>query len=266
MSSLTKFGGSMDKPKYESGQTIPDNVMSALLYVSKVGVLSTAHWHRQFAKGNLRWRQKQLKSMSDKKLIRRHTSVREGFWVLNTAGVKLVKESGQDVVTPVTSQHFIHDEFVGESLFILEQKNICERWLTEAELKLGGSDHFQLKSRDKKCKYPDAVFQVQIEKDEHLVALEYERIGKAFTRYVDLLFAYQNLSDIRLIIYIVEEDAIRKRIQKAMAHIGSNFLNSRIAFVSKSEWIEDPTAAKLVMLKGNPIILEKVCKPYKVAA
>ena len=103
----------MDNPKYESGQAIPENVMSALLYVSKVGVLSTAQWHRKFGKGNLRWRQKQLKSMSDKKLIRRHTSAREGFWVLNSNGEKLVKETGQDIVAPVTSQHFMQDEFVG---------------------------------------------------------------------------------------------------------------------------------------------------------
>jgi len=256
----------MDKPKYESGQTIPDNVMSALLYVSKVGVLSTAQWHRQFAQGNLRWRQKQLKSMSDKKLIRRHTSAREGFWVLNTAGEKLVKETGQNIVSPVTSQHFIHDEFVGESLFILEQKNICERWLTEAELKMGRSNEFQLKSRFKKYKYPDAIFQVQVDDKEHLVALEYERIGKSFTRYLDLLRAYEGLKDIQLIIYVVEENAIRKRIQRAITHLGSTFLRTRIAFTSKAEWQKNPASAKLEMLTGRSIVIEKVCRPYKVAA
>ncbi len=256
----------MDKPKYESGQTIPDNVMSALLYVSKVGVLSTAHWHRQFAKGNLRWRQKQLKSMNDKKLIRRHTSAREGFWVLNSEGERLVKETGQDVVSPVTSQHFIHDEFVGESLFILEQKNICERWLTEAELKMGRSNEFQLKSRDKKYKYPDAIFQVQVDDKEHLIALEYERVGKSFTRYLDLLRAYEGLRDVQLIIYVVEEDAIKKRIQRAIAHNGSIFLNQRIVFVSMAKWKIDPASAKLELLNGKVLILKDICKPYKVAA
>lgn len=256
----------MDKPKYESGQTIPDNVMSALLYVSKVGVLSTAHWHRQFAKGNLRWRQKQLKSMNDKKLIRRHTSAREGFWVLNSEGEKLVKETGQDVVNPVTSQHFIHDELVGESLFILEQKSICERWLTEAELKMGRSNEFQLKSRDKKFKYPDAIFQVQVDNKEHLIALEYERIGKSFTRYLDLLRAYEGLRDVQLIIYVVEEDAIKKRILRAIAHIGSTFISQRIVFVSTAKWKIDPASAKLELLNGKVIILKDVCTPYKVAA
>lgn len=256
----------MDNPKYESGQAIPENVMSALLYVSKVGVLSTAQWHRQFGKGNLRWRQKQLKSMNDKKLIRRHTSAREGFWVLNFNGERIVKESGQDVVAHVTSQHFIHDEIVGESLFILEQKNICERWLTEAELKMGRSTEFQLKSRDKKYKYPDAIFQVQVDDKEHLVALEYERIGKSFTRYLDILRAYEGLKDIQLIIYVVEENAIRKRIERALSHIGSSFLNTRIVFISKLDWLKDPASAKLEMITGKSVVLGKVCTPYKVAA
>ena len=153
-----------------------------------------------------------------------------------------------------------------ESLLVLEEKNICERWMTEAELKHGRSGHFQLKSRDKKYKYPDAVFQVQVDDKEHLVALEYERIGKSFTRYVDLLRAYEGLTDIQLIIYVVEEVAIRKRIQRALSHLGSNFLNTRIVFTSKGEWLKDPASAKLEMLTGKTIILEKVCRPYEVAA
>lgn len=247
--------------RYQSGQKIPENVLRTLFYVSKVGVLSTAQWHRIFGQGNLRWRQKQLKSMVDKKLIRRHTSSDQGFWVLSTKGEELINNVGRRAVTPASALQFGHDEFVGESMYLLEDRNICENWITEAECKNGEGNSFHLRTKDKKVKYPDAVFQVKVDDKEHLVALEYERIGKSFYRYLDILNSYTNLNQIQLIIYVVEDKSIRKRIEKAKAHLGSQYLNTRIAFANKNVWIKNPASCPL-QLGEKLITLERVCTPY----
>lgn len=236
-----------------------------MYYISKMGFLSTAHWHRTFGQGNLRWRQKQLKSMHQKKFIRKHTSTEKGYWVLGSDGQKLLAEVDRHPVTPASALQFVHDEFVGESLVRLEEAGICNGWLSEAELKYFRNSDWLLKSRDKKIKYPDGLFDVQIKGKEYKIALEYERIGKSFSRYKDLLRAYEYHNDITLIIYIVEDPSIKRRIKSALKDIGSYGLQTRIAFAEKEEWIENPSECPLDFHSG-PIRLARVCTLYKVAA
>lgn len=247
---------------YQSGQKIPRNVMSALLYISKVGFMTTAHWHRGFGKGKLRWQQKQLKSLVDKKLIRKHTSASRSHWVLSQQGEHLTREAGFPGVTPACALQFAHDEFVGESLLKIEGATICKRWMTEAELKNKNAHAFQLETKDKKMKFPDALFQVKIGTNEHLVALEYERVGKSFSRYVEILRSYQRMEKVELIIYVVENNTIKKMIQRAMEHLGGSYIDSRVVFAEKEKWKEDPANCPLEF-KHKTITLAGVCSLYR---
>lgn len=247
---------------YKSGQKMPKNVQSAMCYISKIGFMSTAQWHRTFGQGNLRWRQKQLKSLQEKKFIRKHTSSDKGYWVLGNDGYKVLAAMKREPVTPASALQFIHDEFVGESLVRLEMAGVCEFWLSEAELKYHGDKEWLLKSRDKKIKYPDALFDVRIKDKDWKIALEYERIGKSYRRYRDLLRAYEAGSNLALIIYIVEDLTIKRRIQKVIRDMGSQYLQGRIAFAEKEKWIEDPAGCELDFNNGK-ITLGGACTLYR---
>jgi hypothetical protein len=247
---------------YKSGQEMPENVQSAMRYISKIGFMSTAQWHRTFGTGNLRWRQKQLKSLQEKKFIRKHTSSDRGYWVLGSDGHKVLAAMKRDPVTPASALQFVHDEFVGESLVRLEMAGVCEYWLSEAELKYHGAREWLLKSRDKKIKYPDALIDVRIKEKDWKIALEYERIGKSYRRYRDLLLAYESGNNLALIIYIVEDPSIKRRIQKVVSDLGSQYLLGRIAFAVKEEWIKDPAACELEFNNGK-VILRDACTLYR---
>lgn len=246
--------------KYKCGRQVPQNVIKALKYVSKVGVLTTSQWHQYFGKGCLRWKQKQLKKMENKKFLKKHTAVSEGRWVLGTVGQETIGGLKFRPVTPVAPQHFIHDEFIGETLLLLELKTFCHSWLTEKQLKTQESKAFMIRGKDREIKYPDAVFKVVLDGKERTIALEYERTGKTYGRYKSILWQYNGLSSLDMILYVVENDEIKKRIIRAMKHVGGLRLQTRLAFVDAQDWFKDPSLAT-IQIAGRSLKLADVCTP-----
>lgn len=247
--------------QYKSGRPIPKNVLSTVYYVSKIGLLTTAQWHRQFGKGNHRWRQKQLKDMVDKRLIQPHTASWKGFWVLNTEGERIAAQNGRTIVDPVPPNYFEHDLTIGESMLNIERSKVCKSWAGERELKLGGHEYFQYKTKEGEVKYPDAIFIVKVKGKEVQVALEYERTGKSLARYKDIMNCYSTYKGIELFIFVTETDTIRRRIKKAQNFVNSEFLKTRVAYVGVDDWGKDPANAKLE-INGKTIILSEVCERY----
>lgn len=244
--------------KYKCGRQVPLNVVKALKYVSKVGVMTTSQWHQHFGKGCFRWQQRQLKKMETKKFLKRHSATSEGKWVLGTLGQETIEGLKFNPVTPVAPQHFKHDEFIGETLLLLELKTFCHSWLTEKQLKAQESKAFMIRGKDREIKYPDAVFKVLIDGKERTIALEYERTGKTTTRYRSILFQYNGLSSLDMILYVVENDEIKNRIIRAMKYVGGVRLQTRLAFVDAHDWLQDPAMAT-ISIAGRYLKLADIC-------
>ena len=245
---------------YPGGKPMPANVLSSIRYVAKVGILSTRQWQEYFGKGNLRWQQKQLQTLAKKDLLKRHSANWKGYWVLGPRGKDIALKEQCDPVSPVQPTYFVHDMLLGDSMIHFEKAKLTENWMTEKEMKQD-SENFELRTRDGKIKYPDIICEVKLDGEERVVAIEYERTGKSFQRYNDILRAYTSIGSIDLIIFITENREIQNRIRKAQKKVGNYILNTKLAYVGVNDWTADPTKAHLD-LDGKRIVLGDVCDRY----
>src|SRR5665647_314967 len=184
--------------RYSGGHKIPDNVLAALIYTAKVGVLTTSQWHTYFATGVPRWREQQLQLLEKRRLIKRHPGTNDSKWILDYQAEVIFERRSWPIAPSVSPQHFIHDEVVGESLLRLDKALICKSWLTEREMKSQGFKNYVVMKKDNEVKYPDAIFKVSKQENILTIALEYERTGKSSSRYRSILWQYSRLNDLTI--------------------------------------------------------------------
>ncbi len=234
---------------YKGGQPIPKNVLEAMKYISKVGVITRPTWYHFFAQGNLQWKRDQLLNLVRRDVLKPHTcnSIGEA-WVLTDWSINLLKTQGLSCVRPVPPQFIEHDEVVGRSLLILKRSGACQDWLTERELKMLNSQEFVVQKKEYEKKYPDAVFRMNHRKELWTFAVEYERTGKSSHRYRSILWQYADIQGISMVLYITEDNSIKKRIESALKFIGKKELTSRIVFIDALEWKRDPMTAEIKRL------------------
>lgn len=233
--------------RFESGQVIPKNVLDALRYLGKVGVMGNKTWNEFFSRGGVRWKQKQLLKLSKKKLIVPHSCERlSKSWVLSDTSKVLLTKLKWPCVTPVPSLYVDHDEIVANGIMRLERAGICNRWTTERELKMVNShDYIVHKNKEGDVKFPDAIIRIMHKGKERTFAIEYERNGKSLGRYRSILWQYSTLTSISLVLFVVENDVIKKRILQASKYIGSSLLAGKLAFMDVDEWEKNLLSASI---------------------
>lgn len=244
--------------RYPGGQTVPGNVLSAIKFVAKVGAFSTAQWHSHFGRGSFIGQQKQLKRLRDRRIIKKHRNSDEAKWVLDYYGEQILKRLKLDPVPPVASQHLQHDELIGNSFLEFEKSGYTNNWETEKELKISKSRIFVIRGKNNEIKYPDGIFQVKVKGQMVTIALEYERTGKTYSRYKNILMQYEALSNIELVIFICEDQSIKNRILKALKDIGGQRLQSRLGVVDVELWKNNPILAP-IQIGQKRIRLGDVC-------
>lgn len=246
--------------KYKGGRSIPDNVLAALRYIGKVGVMTKTSWNELFSHGGDRWKRKQLFHLINRGLIQVHScgSVDQAY-VLTSYGEDLVSELKLNCVIPIPPQFIKHDETVAVSLIKLERLGLCQNWFTERELKSLQLKEYMVQNKDGEFKYPDAIFKIMIQGKLRTVALEYERTGKSFARYRSILWQYNGINNISMILYIVENQVIKSRIKKSLKFLGNAGLLERIAFMDADKWKADPARAE-IELKSKLTSFENLCR------
>ncbi len=237
--------------RYTNGKPISKQVLDCLQYLSKVGVMERETWYKFFAVGSKRWKQKQLKQLLMLKLIKEHSSQLGDHFVLGDTGIEIVKELKWAFVSPALPRQFKHDEIVARGLWKLQEASLCNRWLSEKELMSGIYKEFLIKEGEGQTKYPDAVFKILARDKYRTVALEYERNGKSSHRYRSILWSYNSITSVSLVLFIVEDETIKKRIKAALRALGSIQLVERIAFMSVKEWVENPLQATIELRSKN---------------
>jgi hypothetical protein len=235
--------------KYPTGHKISENVYQSLRFVTKVGVLTRATWYDLFGSGGMRWQQKQLQKLINLDVFRPHPCAHvQEVMVLGEYGKKLIQEKTWVQVPSVSAQFIEHDETVARGLWRLEKAGICDKWITDKELKTMDSKTFKLDIKGAGDKFPDAVFRVPTLGSGKLMALEYERTSKNNWRYNKAMLAYSDATTFNHILYIVESDGIEKAVRRAMRFIGDSRLQSRTGFIHVGDWTKDPVTAPI---RGN---------------
>lgn len=254
------MGSTLMEPYYKNGRPFSPRVMGALKYISHVGVMTKEVWGESFFHGSKRWKNKQLKILLTNRLLKLHTCDLGNFYVLGERGVELAKELKWSIVDPVTPRQIRHDETVGHGLLKLERAGLCQQWETEKELKSKQFKEVQIRDLGGQSKYPDSIFKALLRGKFRSVALEYERSGKTVPRYRSILWSYNSLTAVSMVLFIVEDETIKKRIKYSLRYLGNVQLLERIAFMDAKEWKRNPVTAT-IELSTKKTSFEKLSLP-----
>lgn len=249
------------KPIFKNGKNLSSNAEEALKYTAKVGVMSKDVWAKSFCKGTKRWKNKQLKILLDNDLLKLHNCGLGDYYVLGDHGKQIAETLHWNLVDPVNPNQMKHDELVGHSLWKLENRKICKNWMVEKELKDSRDGKLLIRDQGDKIKYPDAVFEAFMGGNFHNVALEYERNGKTVPRYRSILWSYHKLNRFSMVLFIVENEVLKKRIKYSLRHLGRVALIEQIAFVDAKEWDSNPMNA-VIELASTKTSFEKLSRVH----
>jgi hypothetical protein len=241
--------------RFRNGRKVSTSVFQAVRYVTKVGVITRKTWDELFGKGTKRWKRKQLRLLLNGKVFKNHPyeEVHDTF-ILGQQGLEMIESMKWRGVHLVQPKYIKHDETVAKGLLALEKKALCQKWMTESEMKSHKSSSFRLHGLEGGAKYPDAVFKLKGESSFQIVALEYEKTSKSSWRYNKAIKAYSDSGEFNVILFIVETSAIEDLIKRAMRFIGDARLNSRIGFISVEDWKKNSITATIRgMSKGKSL-------------
>jgi hypothetical protein len=244
---------------YQGGQTIPENVIDAIRFTGKVGFLSRELWHEFFGIGSFRWKNQQLQFVAERGLLRKHrNSIAQDFWVLDKRGIELLREMKGPCVTPVPANYLRHDSVVARSMLALQKEKLIRTFHVERELKTYGVRDFLLNEKDQDKKYPDAVCKMEALGGKRTVAIEYEKERKSSGRYKSILFQYAKITNLSMVLFIVESVGTRTAIEGAMKHLGQTALVDKLAVVNAEDWQRSPLHAS-ISLKSGIVKLGEIC-------
>ena len=78
-----------------------------------------------------------------------------------------------------------------------------------------------------------------------IVALEYERTGKSIQRYKSIFREYEKFVSVSQILYIVEDSAIKRRVQSGLLSAGCASVTQKVGFIDAHAWKENPLKASI---------------------
>ena len=232
--------------KYKCGQPMPQNVVELIHYLGKVGVLTRKAWTLYLGAGSSEWKREQLYNLEKRGILIRHSCKQiKDTWVLSKWSFELLRSTGQLAVTPVPPHMIEHDELIGTSLLTLKKHGVCQRWITEKELKANSSKEYLIEKQQFGAKYPDAIFEMKHGGKVWIVALEYERTGKSIQRYKSIFREYEKFVSVSQILYIVEDPAIKRRVQSGLLSAGCASVSQKVGFIDAHAWKENPLKASI---------------------
>lgn len=246
--------------KFQNGRNVSKNAISCLRVMAKSGFMTRAIWRDYFAQGSTRWHRRQLQRLCEGKLIEGHVNSKaQGVFVLSKFGKILLAREGLRFALPPFVGQLDHDELVLRSVLELSKEKLIHGFLLENEMKSSEMRQHQLttSARSEDQRYPDAIFELNVLGKKRIVALEYERTGKSSQRYRDKLWAYSHSNSLWVVIFVCESDVVKSMIKRQLYFLRSPELSSKVAFVDKKQWLNDPADA-LINLENQTFSLRSL--------
>jgi hypothetical protein len=227
--------------KFQNGRNLSSDTIAAIRYMAKVGAMSRGTWYALFGRGKLRWQQAQWKHLIDLRIFKHHPcGVISDVVVIGYYGLKMIKAQGWKYASGIYPHLVYHNERVALGLWHLEQAGLCKRWMTAGEMKASKNQAFKLAIKEKKFRFPDAVFTTEAFGNEQLFAVEFENKNQTYWRYRPLLLAYRRNSSFDRILFVVKDNATKKSLKMTLSRIGDAKLIKRIVLINEEKWINKP--------------------------
>lgn len=230
-----------------SSQSIPNNVLQAIKFTGRTGLMSKQIWEKRFSSGCATWKITQFSKLLKKDFLKPYMKIgKDQFYKLGLTGKIYAMQLGIKTVAAPLSNQILHDAWIFESIIALDAKGYILEWISEAMLKSGCLFNEERWYHQKKI--PDVLLKVNIQNDVRLLAFEYERTLKASWRIKETLRTYSGLLQIPLVIFICENEVIRQAYLNTLAKLNDRNLNKKIGFALSNGWHSNSESQPIQML------------------
>jgi hypothetical protein len=245
--------------RYKGNQSVPKHIQRGILFLAKTGFMKEDLWCDFFSEGTMRSRRRSARRLVESGHLTIHPNeAGQRIYLLGRKSENWLRSSGIPFVRGVHMNQLTHDAILSRSVARLDQAGIIGRWRTEKELKRDRDRLYAVKESSERIKYPDLIFTLNTPEGELKSALELEQTQKSRSRYKSIILAYERMTDLAMVLFIVETDAIRTVIQGLAKRYASSALRERMAFAMTKTWQSDPFNADIEVKNGS-LKLKNVC-------
>ena len=124
-----------------------------------------------------------------------------------------------------------HDETLLRGVLKIESHGFLNDWVLETGLKSKNYSDYQIKTRGRVVKYPDAVLDFRVESGPTTVAVELELTQKDAKRYEKIISCYSFMKGLPLVIFVTATASIEAAIKKAIRKSFYPAHGLRVAFM-----------------------------------
>jgi ribosomal protein S8 len=221
----------------------------AVKIAQKSGFLTKKLWWETICKGGQRYKQKTWLDLKKRKLFEVHPH--------DQALTTIILSKKIAVVPYPRVSHIHHDEAILKILLTLKEQGFLNSWVTEGELKKFNHKEFVVTANGLSAKYPDAVIDLKTSNKIFRFVIEVERVRKSNKRYREIISAYSQMKGFDGILYLCEEDAIRKAIDGCLKNHFYPFSSCPFGLGNLNEWCSDPANAG-ISFNGKVTTLKKI--------
>lgn len=228
-------------------------LLDAIELASKFGFISKSVWDEQLCSGKQNWRNKSWSQLTRSKIFREipEYGLRNQILTLTSLGKKLANSNGFNPVDVPWSKTYLHDEILIKLILRIRSTTEVLWWKTENEIRLDHSMGISYSGRSQQGKFMDLLVSFGPKSDPLKIAFELERTRKHYPRYLHLVSAFREMSQVDGVIILCEEKAIEEAIGRALIQTQFPTQQKPFFFAATPEIIANPMEGILRFEHGS---------------
>lgn len=239
-------------------------IKKAILTTAKFGFLSKSIFDEQIANGSRVYRWMLWKKLLSLDLFEYHRDnyLKNEIIKFSPRGLTKVvlREEFKSLktVSAPSMQNISHDEIVMRFVLHNEKENLIYRCIPESYFKKQQLSNYTVFDDGKKKKYPDLIFNLNIQDAKIRVALEVERTRKRSKSYKSFVSAYANIPELDFVIVACVTKGVKKALNEAMTLTKYPRHIRPIAFCRLNELVENPSDFSLEINGVNTTLRKRI--------
>lgn len=225
--------------------------LKEISFAAKTGFLSKALWQKFFTTRSYSRNSRIWHRFVEDGYFRPHESkMLPDVLILGNRSLVELERRGIVAVTKPHLSQFDHDEKAANIILSLEKEKVLDSFTTEAELKRKNWLWMKTTRDGKDAKFPDLTLQLPVAAKYRTVALEIEQSKKTFDRYVKVMNSYATADEIKVVVFIANQQYIFNSISRAMKEVSYPSWERPVGFGEVEAWLKDPLTAPIYMSRG----------------